>query len=73
MTNYPGQDKTEPAARLLLEGLASLCGLGVDTPRVALLQPLADSLLQHGERLARTTEPATEPYFIGAMRTWSDR
>ncbi len=71
MTDSPGQGRAQSAAQHLLEGLAPLCGLQVDTARVAFLLPLAQSLLEHGEQLVRTTAPAVEPYFICARRTSS--
>jgi hypothetical protein len=65
MPDLVDQDHAQRAARLALEGLAPLYGLDVDTARVAFLQPLAASLLQQGEQLTRTIEPAVEPFFVG--------
>jgi hypothetical protein len=36
---------------------------------VALLQPLVATLLLQGEQLARTIEPAVEPYLVSVVKS----
>ncbi len=69
MSDHIRQEQAQLAARLALEGLAPLCGSDVDASRVALLQPLVATLLLQGEQLARTIEPAVEPYLVSVVKS----
>jgi hypothetical protein len=67
MTDPVNPELADLAAGQILAGLIPVFGLHADADRVALLRPLAASLLRQGASLTATIDSSLEPLEMGGV------